>query len=432
MFTLQKYMPRQGTRLLFCHILPCHSQNICHSTTYGAWAYNFYKRKNGLFLQREHSLYYLCLYTPNSKIRDMKENSSIIELFFHLIRCGIGKQRELPYTPSHDEWQELFEIAKKQTLVGIVFAAAEQLPPQQRPPKETILQLFTLCENIKKQNSELDKKCAIVSAKFKSEGFDNCILKGQGIAQLYPNPSLRTPGDIDIWLGGSDKKIIEYVRKHIPDSLPTYHHIDFPILPGLEIEAHYRPSWLYNPITNRRLQRYFETVAQEQFGNEITTANGSFPVPTVAFNRIYILLHIYRHLFQEGIGLRQLLDYYFVLDHGFSQEEREECAMRLKEFGLEKFAAATTYILQEKFGLEREKHIVPSDSKRGEFLLNEVMTAGNFGQYDTRYSIVSKENEFAHFLNSMKRIARLIFQYPGETLWSPYFKIWHYFWRKRH
>ena len=363
----------------------------------------------------------------------MKENSSIIELFFHLIRCGIGRQGELPHTPSHDEWKELFEIAKKQTLAGIAFAAVERLPQQQRPPKEIILQLYTLCDRIKRENCELDKKADAVSQKFRSEGFNNCILKGQGIAQLYPNPSLRTPGDIDIWLGGGDKKIIEYVRKHIPNSLPTYHHIDFPILPGLEIEVHYRPSWLYNPFANKRLQRFFEENAATQFGNNITTTGGSsFPVPTVAFNRVYILLHIYRHLFQEGIGLRQLLDYYFVLNHGFSQEEGKECAKTLKELGLEKFAAATTYILQEKFGLEREKQIIAPDNRRGEFLLNEVMTAGNFGKYDTRYSMVSKENEFAHFLNSMKRIARLIFQYPNETLWSPYFKIWHYFWRKRH
>ena len=377
-------------------------------------------------------MYYLCLHAPNSKKRDMKENSSIIELFFHLIRCGIGKQGELPYTPSHDEWQELFEIAKKQTLAGIVFAAAEQLPPQQRPPKETILQLYTLCEKIKKQNAELDKKCAIVSAKFKSEGFNNCILKGQGIAQLYPKPSLRTPGDIDIWLEGGDKKIIEYVRKHIPDSLPTYHHIDFPIIPGLEIEVHYRPSWLYNPITNRRLQRYFETVAQEQFGNEITTANGCFTAPTLAFNRIYILLHIYRHLFFEGIGMRQMLDYYFVLQHDITPNERAEHAELLKRFGLMKFAGAATYAMQKMFGLESERMLAEPDERLGEFLMREIMIAGNFGKYDNRYDLGKQDYSFKRVVEIMRRNMTLLTRFPGETLWSPFFKIWHYFWRKRH
>ena len=385
-------------------------------------------------MQKKRCVYYLCsLQTDKIQAEDneMKDNCSTIDIFFSLIRCGIGKERSLPQNPTPQQWQELFEMAKKQTLTGIAFAGVERLPADQRPPKEIILQWYTLCESIKKKNAELDRKCAMVSQKFKSEGFDNCILKGQGIAQLYPNPALRTPGDIDIWLGGGERKAIEYVRKHIPDSHPTYHHIDFPIAPGLDIEVHYRPSWLYSPITNKKIQRFFASMAHTQFCNNIDAADCSFPAPTAAFNRIYILLHIYRHLFQEGIGLRQLLDYYFVLEHGFSQEEREECRMRLKELGLEKFAAATTYILQEKFGLDSEKQIVTPDSKRGEFLLNEVMKAGNFGKYDSRYCIVSEENEFRHFLNSMKRIARLAFQYPGETLWSPYFKIWHFVWRKR-
>ena len=427
MFALQKYTPQQGTRLLFYHFV--HRSFMHRSMARLADE----RKKQPIFLQREHYVYYLCVYKQirNKQLYKMKGNGSITEIFFSLIRCGIGKGNSLPQSPTPQQWQELFEMAKKQTLAGIAFAGVEALPSEQRPPKEIILQWYTLCESIKKKNAELDRKCAAVSQKFKSEGFDNCILKGQGIAQLYPTPALRTPGDIDIWLGGGDEKVIEYVRKFIPQCKPTYHHVDFPIAPGLDIEVHYRPSWLYNPITNKKLQRYFASTAQKQFCNNINTTGGKIPAPTVAFNSVYILLHIYRHLFQEGIGFRQLLDYYFVLEHGFSQEERAECTRTLKAFGLEKFAAATTYILQEKFGLEREKQIVAPNSKRGEFLLNEVMKAGNFGKYDNRYNIVSEENEFRHFLNSMKRIARLVFQYPSETLWSPYFKIRHYVWRKR-
>ena len=364
--------------------------------------------------------------------RTTNKDASIIEQFFHLIRCGIGKQSALPCTPNAKQWNELFEIAKKQTLAGIAFAGIERLPQEQRPPKEILLQWYKLCMTIKSMNAELDRKCAIVSNKFKSEGFENCILKGQGIARLYPDPTLRTPGDIDIWLGGGDGKAIGYVRRFFPNCEPTYHHVDFPITQDLEIEIHYRPSWAYSPLINKRLQAFFAKQAAQQFSNSITTANGDFPAPTLAFNRIYILLHIYRHLFQEGIGLRQMLDYYFVLDKGFSQEEKKEYTETLANLGLKNFAAATAYILQQKFGLEDEKLPVVPDKKRGEFLLKEIITAGNFGKYDPRYSIVSKKNEFAHFLNSMRRIARLALQYPSETLWSPYFKIWHYFWRKRH
>lgn len=358
--------------------------------------------------------------------------ANIVELFFNLIRCGMGKCDCLSRVPGDVEWGELFEIAKKQTLVGIAFAGIERLPQEQRPPKDILLQWYKMCMLIKKSNADLNRKCAAVSEKFRSEGFENCILKGQGLAQLYPDPTLRTPGDIDIWLGGGDKKAIGYVRRFFPECKPTYHHVDFPIALDLEIEIHYRPSWAYSPFANKRLQRFFLSVANEQFGNYVNTPEGAFPVPNLAFNRVYVLLHIYRHLFQEGIGLRQMLDYYYVLDKGFAVQESEECEKLLKVLGLKNFATATMYILKEKFGLENENLIVRPDARRGEFLLKEIMIAGNFGNYDSRYKIVSNESEVRHFLNSMKRITRLVAQYPSETLWSPYFKIWHFFWRKRH
>ena len=356
----------------------------------------------------------------------------IFGLFSSLIQCGIGKKETLSHSPSDEEWEALFDIANRQTLQGIAYAGIERLPQEQKPPKHLLLTWHGTSELIKENNFRLNKASKAISEKFTQLGFRNCILKGQGIAQLYPSPHMRVPGDIDIWLEGGADKIRSYVRKCFPDSKPTYHHVDFPIKKGLDIEIHFTPTWAYNPIRNRALQNFMAKCAHEQFCNFTQTPEGTFPTPTLAFNRIYILFHIYRHLFQEGIGLRQLLDYHFVLDKGFTEEEKTECVRMLKAFGLKKFAAATMHVLHKTFGLEPDKFLVAPDPKRGEFLLSEIMTAGNFGQYDSRYAIVPKDNEFKHFINSMHRIARLTMQYPGEVLWSPYFKIQHHFWRKRH
>ena len=374
-------------------------------------------------------MYYLCKIHVQQNDA-MKENCSVIELFFNLIKCGIGKENALPRTPAEKEWELLFEMSQKQTLVGIAFAGIERLPQEQRPPKGVLLQWYKMSTLIKSKNAELDKKCAIVSAKFKSEGFNNCILKGQGVAQLYPDPTLRTPGDIDIWLDGGDIKAIDYVRQFFPGCEPTYHHVDFPIAPGLDIEVHYRPTWTYNPITNKRLQRFFTLNAEKQFVNKITTANGSFRVPTLAFNRIYILMHIYRHLFFEGIGMRQVLDYYFVLQQEISPEEEREYIEQLKKFGLKKFAGATTYAMQKMFGLDSEHTLVEPKARLGEFLIREIMIAGNFGKYDHRYDL--EQHGFKKIVEIMRRNMTLLTRFPGETFWSPCFKIWHYFWRKKH
>ena len=371
------------------------------------------------------------MHTNNHSSSTM-DGTTVIELFFALTQCGIGKRKDLPRTPNAQEWNELFDIAKKQALPGIAFAGIEVLPQEQRPTKDILLQWYKLSTIIKGKNSTLDKRCALISEKFKSEGFKNCILKGQGIARLYPNPALRTPGDIDIWLDGGDEKAIEYVKRFFPECEPTYHHVKFPIANGLDIEIHYRPTWLYNPFTNRRLQRFFEENAAMQFNNDITTAEGNFSAPTVAFNHVYILLHIYRHVFFEGIGMRQLLDYYFVLQQGMSANEKSEYIVLLKRFGLMKFAKGVMYVLQRMFGLDEEHTPVEPNKRHGEFLLREIMIAGNFGKYDHRYNLGQQEYSFKRAVETMRRTMTLATRYPGETFWSPWFKVWHYFWRKSH
>lgn len=357
---------------------------------------------------------------------------AIIELFFSLIRCGIGKERALPYAPTPDEWKELFDISIKQALTGIAFAGIERLPIEQHPPRRLKLQWYSACETIKQKNAEMNKKCIGVSRRFRQEGFDNCILKGQGIAQLYPNPLLRTPGDIDIWIDGNENKAIEFANKHLPGQRPTYHHIDFNITPNLNIEIHYRPSWTNNPFTNKRLQDFFFCQAKKQFENITGTPEGTFPAPTLAFNRIYILLHIYRHLFLEGIGMKQILDYYFVTTQSITPEEKADFVKTIKAFRLTKFTAALMYVMQQMFSLDEKHFILKPNARTGKFLLREIMIAGNFGQHDHRYDLRKQEYSLKRAIETTRRTATLLTHFPCETLWSPYFKLWHYFWRKRH
>ena len=83
------------------------------------------------------------------------------------------------------------------------------------------------------------------------------------------------------------------------------------------MELHFTPSWMNGFADNKRLQKFFMEQVPVQFSNEIELPDISENInsPTIEFNRFYILLHIYRHLFGEGIGLRQLMDYYHVLHH---------------------------------------------------------------------------------------------------------------------
>ena len=354
---------------------------------------------------------------------------SIIPLFFTLIKCGIGTEEKLPCVPSREQWDELYDIACKQTLQGIAFCGIERIPAEQRPYKELMFKWFHIVEEIKKKNRELNKTATIISRKFADEGFRSCILKGQGIAMYYANPELRVPGDIDIWIEGGFKKVYRYIKNICPEVRPTYHHVDFPVNPHVEIEVHFTPTWMNSPIKNRWLQNFFSKCSEEQFGNNPASQCDAFHSPATAFNRVYILLHIYRH-FQEGIGMRQMLDYYYILAAGATEEEKRSFIQTIKRLGMMKFAAAVMYAMQQMFSIDEKFLLVAPNKAEGEFLIREIMIAGNFGKYDHRYKALSKENDFKHFTNSLRRMSRLIRHYPSEFLWSPYFKVWHYFWRK--
>jgi hypothetical protein len=353
------------------------------------------------------------------------------EKFFELLRYSIGASDKMRHL-SDEEWQTMYEMAKKQSLIGIVFAGISRLPIEQMPPKIIKLSCYALAEKIAQGNTILDQVAVTVSTKFLNAGYDNCILKGQGNARMYPAPKARTPGDIDIWLYGDIKKIIKLARRKFPKTKACYHHVDFGKYKGVEIEIHYRPAYINNLICNGRMQRWFRQMAPKQMTNRIVLQSPSeeISVPTLAFNRIFQMAHISNHVIQEGIGLRQLLDYYYLLMQGFSEEEKMNDERLLRRFGLYHVAAAVMYVLHEVFGLKQEQMIVPMDERRGRFLLEEIMISGNFGRYDKR--LVGKRSAIDKNISRLKRDFRFLRYFPSECLWEPVFRIYHFFWRMSH
>ena len=297
-------------------------------------------------------------------------------------------------------------MAKKQSLIGVVYAGINRLPADSLPPKKTKLTFYSSAGKITQRNALINQMAVAVSAHFQKAGYDSCILKGPGNAQMYPNPAARTTGDIDIWLDGDIKQIVKLARQKLPHTKACYHHVDFGKYKGVEIEIHYRPAYINNLICNGRMQRWFRQMAHEQMTHRITLQPST------------------------DIGLRQLLDYYYLLMQGFSEEEKMNDERLLKRFGLYPVAAAVMYVLREIFGLPENKMLVPADERRGKFLLEEIMLAGNFGKYDKR--LEGKRSAFDKNVSRLKRDIRFLRYFPSECLWEPVFRIYHFFWRASH
>ena len=373
------------------------------------------------------------------------------KIFFDFLRFCIGSAKDIPDSLKEADWKELYAIAQKQALLGVLFHGIQRLPKELAPEQKLLMQWMVMAEMIRKQNIRLFQDSVKVCKNFENKGFANCILKGQGNALLYPDPYMRTPGDIDIYLAGGRKRVMQYINKVCPNQVMRYHHVDFPVM-KTAIEVHFTPSYIFYPIHNRRMQKWFKEVMDWQCSNVVTLPDGygEITVPTTSFNVIYILSHLYRHIFTEGIGLRQLLDYYFVLvkwhtdltnltDSNKSLPQMTQIntdldALRhkLKYLGLWKFAQAVMYVLHEVFGLSEDRMIAPMDEREGRFLLDEIMRGGNFGQYDDRMGSKVGESKIHRYFRMNLRNLRFVKHYPTEALSEPLFRTWFALWKKIH
>ena len=348
-----------------------------------------------------------------------------------MLRFAIEALDESPNDISPEEWMRLYEIAQQQSLLGVLFYGIEK-HPEMRPPRELLLKWYAISERIRGANERTNRIAVKVCERFRKNGFRTCVLKGQGNTLNYPDPHVRSSGDVDVWVAGGEEKVLAFAREIVGETKICYHHVDFKAVDGVEVEAHYRPSFMNNLIHNGRLQKWFEEKADEQFSHEVDLLDdaGKVCVPTNAFNRIYQLAHINQHVINGGIGLRQIVDYYFVLKQGFTEEERVHDERLLKHLGLYRAASAVMYVLRETLGLEEKCLLVAPDEKLGRFLLDEIMLSGNFGQYDQR--VKHGGSQWERNLQRLQRDRRLMWYFPSECLWEPIFRWYHFFWRLRH
>ena len=362
---------------------------------------------------------------------------SSIRKFVLLMRRGMGLkskdgQQALPDINGEQEWQLMMKMAKKQAVQGIIERGIRLMPEEQRPPRKIYVGALTVSEKIVTLNRKVDATCVKVAAMLDEAGLPCCLLKGQGVALTYPDPTARMPGDIDVWVMAPPKQVIAFARKALPNAFACYHHVEYVKCDGIEVELHYRPAFLNNLIHNRRLQRWFlnEAAAQLEHRVELPNGAGTVSVPTNAFNRIFLMTHIMNHVIHEGIGMRQMMDYYFLLRQGFTEEEQQHDVQLLKQFGLYDITAAVMFVMRQLFAMPKKLLLVPPDERRGIFLMNEILYGGNFGHYTTQS--VQAQTPWKKNVLRLKRDWRLLTIFPSECLWEPIFRWWHFFWRLRH
>ena len=245
-----------------------------------------------------------------------------ITAIFAFLKYCLGYKGDMSRVIAGMNWHELYSFASKQALLGLCFDGIERLGEEhpeelkQNPiGRELLMTWMGKAQQIRRQNMKVNAVAGKLFSMLREDGLRCCILKGQGNALMYPNPYSRTPGDIDVWIDASRERIMEYTQKkfELGDDI-RYQHIETSV-DGVPVELHFFPCTMNNPIYHARLQKWFKRNADLQCSNVVSLPDGigEIAIPTKAFNIIYQLTHLYHHFFDEGIGMRQIIDYYYVV-----------------------------------------------------------------------------------------------------------------------
>ena len=319
-----------------------------------------------------------------------------------------------PFRLNDSEWENLHTECLRQLLVGVAYRAISHLPKDQQPSLEIIFQWASEAETIKGQNIMLNKETVRLTQLFAARERNTAVLKGPANAILYPDPFMRAGGDIDLWVDGGRESVVSLLRnmgfEFDSDDMLSEHHVNLRTGENkLSVEIHYKASsGNENPFTNKRLQKYLDQeIKKSQLAPE------GFYVPPIKFALVMQLAHIQRHFLWEGIGLKQLTDYYILLRHS-SSEDRHEVASKLKSLGLYASCGAVMWIMEYVFALEPEMMLVKPDKFRGKMLLDNINAGGNFG-----FNPKNKKQHhyvFEWFRSRFRNIRLFLFS-PMEVVW---------------
>ena len=349
-----------------------------------------------------------------------------MNFLFELLQVALGNRNKLSKSPSTKEWIEIYTEAQRQTVVGIALYGIDKLPKEQLPPQELLLQWIGTAEIIRQQNAKLNSYCITHLQQLISAGYRATILKGQGIAKLYDADlvDLRQSGDIDSYADCGLQEALNYACCLIGEC-PSwdYKHLHLREADDIEIELHHHVEFLHNITKNRKLQKWFK-----EHEGLLFEKKGEMISPALRMNTFYILIHIHTHFFTEGVGLRQLMDYYFVLKnlHDIKREEEYLLAKdAVSKFGMERFSGGVMWVLQQVFGMPTDWMPWKPMEREGTFILNQVMKGGNFGHHSNMH----KEGRVGYIYSLCGNSLRLFKQYPSESLWIPVWLLYHKCWK---
>ena len=345
--------------------------------------------------------------------------------FLELVRAGLFPSNDARIL-NHGvpvDWGEVFRLAEEQSVIGLVAAGIENLPPSERPPQQVTLQFVGSALQLELRNKAMNEFVSCLIEELRNADCYAVLVKGQGVAQCYERPLWRACGDVDLLLSKNNyekaRTVLASRAEIIDEEDRNRFHLAMTI-DGWIVELH---GTLFTGIS-RSLNKVVSQVQSAIFyGGEVRSwLNGRTQVflPSPDNDVFFVFSHILEHFYVEGIGFRQICDWCRLL-----WTYRESLNHRLLESRIRKAGIMTEWkafaaLAVDYLGMPVEAMPLydSSFSGKGSRIMEYVLETGNFGHNkDNSYRAKTSKlgGLFITFWRRVKEFAVLTRIFPTQT-----------------
>ena len=314
----------------------------------------------------------------------MKEATQTIEDYLYLLRCALWEQR--PQRALLDDWNGVVRLAQQQTTLGLVGHAALQCDAVSQLLPESRERLQQQVKKMEEKSRRCEQLISQVMKSLQDHDIGAFLLKGQGLAALYPRPSLRHCGDIDLLVSPANfENAIAVLNQMATDdavakafTTDKHYHIH---IGGFSVELHHRCMSLPQAEANS-LYQSIEKEALALPPDDFALDGVAIHRPEATFNVFYVFLHLWEHFLERGIGLRQICDWAMLLHRRNAQIDADRLGRMIDALGLRQPWQLFGALAVGHLGLPQEEMPYYSHNygRKARRLLRIILKEGNFGK----------------------------------------------------
>ena len=355
--------------------------------------------------------------------------------FFELLRAGLWNRAPegdcFPLQP--EVWKQVYMMACKQTVEGIVYDGMMRLPEHAYPPRELLLHWVVRVDSIEKRNKRMNMAVSELYEIFAQNQIKAFLVKGQGVAACYDEPLHRVCGDVD-WYFPDKQDFNRANRLMAKNGIKVEKQAKFSkayTWRGFLIEHHCRLLDIDDPFRIPYLRRLLQQ--QDEHSSSLLLHEQSIRLPSPLLMHLSVNAHILKHLLTSGVGIRQLCDsarISYTYPHAIEAETFKKI---YKKLGIYRWMQLLNNLLVNH--LKMSFDYLPfslAPQQKADQVMRDILLSGNFGMYGGPLSKNSdaprkRKKAYFHWMERLIRYVRYVRYAPSEACWNPVLVVYSHF-----